>query len=213
MLNNYSIVRHQKNKMLLKVENGKVLVYAPNWVSESEIDSFVNRHTTWINNRLEKNYHYISLEMVDGNIITLLDHNYHLSLQIASDNSVEIIDDKIVVSATTEKQLKSVYQRYLYNRLDEIVQAIKQKHHFSFYDDFKFYRGKWGCCYPNKNLIILSMYTLCLPIELIDAIVCHEYTHFTYQNHQKEFYQQLYKYCPKYNVLNKKLKEYQIKKK
>ena len=73
----------------------------------------------------------------------------------------------------------------------------------------EFYKGKWGCCYPKKNLVILNLYAICLPVELIDAIICHEYTHFKFQNHQKQFYQQLYKYCPRYDDLNKKLKEYQ----
>lgn len=212
MPNNYSIVRCNNNKMQLKIENDKAVVYAPYWLTEQEIDSFVSRHKTWINNRINKPRKAISLEMIDGNTITILDKEYTLILKNSAKNCVDVYQDTIIVNATSKQQQKKVYYYFLYNKLDEIVQSIKQKHHFSFYDDYKFYKGKWGCCYPKKNLVILNLYVICLPVELIDAIICHEYTHFKFQNHQKQFYQQLYKYCPRYDDLNKKLKEYQIKK-
>ena len=73
MPNNYSIVRCNNNKMQLKIENDKAVVYAPYWLTEQEIDSFVSRHKTWINNRINKPRKAISLEMVDGNTITIFD--------------------------------------------------------------------------------------------------------------------------------------------
>ena len=139
MPNNYSIVRCNNNKMQLKIENDKAVVYAPYWLTEQEIDSFVSRHKTWINNRINKPRKAISLEMVDGNTITILDKEYTLILKNSAKNCIDVYQDTVIVNATSKQQQKKVYYYFLYNKLDEIVQSIKQKHHFSFYDDYKFY--------------------------------------------------------------------------
>lgn len=48
-------------------------------------------------------------------------------------------------------------------------------------------------------------------IDIIDSIVVHELAHFFVFNHSKAFYEIVYKYCPNYKLLQRKLKkgEYQ----
>lgn len=43
--------------------------------------------------------------------------------------------------------------------------------------------------------------------EIIESVVIHELAHDTYRNHQKEFYDLVYKYCPNYDIVQKKLKK------
>lgn len=43
--------------------------------------------------------------------------------------------------------------------------------------------------------------------EIIESVVIHELAHDKHRNHQKEFYDVVYKYCPEYKTLQRKLKK------
>ena len=43
--------------------------------------------------------------------------------------------------------------------------------------------------------------------EIIESVVIHELAHDFYRNHQQGFYEVVYKYCPKYKEIQKKLKK------
>lgn len=43
--------------------------------------------------------------------------------------------------------------------------------------------------------------------EIIESVVIHELAHDFYRNHQEGFYEVVYKYCPKYKQIQKKLKK------
>lgn len=42
--------------------------------------------------------------------------------------------------------------------------------------------------------------------DIIDSVIVHELAHDKYHNHQKSFYNEVYKYCPNYWDLKKKLR-------
>ena len=73
--------------------------------------------------------------------------------------------------------------------------------------EFNLMRSKYGYCKFKENLIVLSRNIVALPGELIDYIIIHEFCHFKVQNHSKDFYDEVMKYCPDYKKRVKKLKE------
>ncbi len=68
-----------------------------------------------------------------------------------------------------------------------------------------------GKHYQQKNLITLDESLIHYSIDIIDSVVCHELCHYYYQNHSKEFYDLLLRFCPDYKALKKKL-TYGVKK-
>jgi predicted metal-dependent hydrolase len=68
-----------------------------------------------------------------------------------------------------------------------------------------------GKHYQQKNMITLDETLIHYSLPIIDSVVAHELCHYYYQNHSKEFYDLLLKYCPDYKALKNKL-TYGVKK-
>lgn len=56
----------------------------------------------------------------------------------------------------------------------------------------------WGICHPTKNYISLSSRLYSKPVVAVEYVILHEYAHFIYPNHQKEFYNFIEKIMPDY---------------
>ena len=66
------------------------------------------------------------------------------------------------------------------------------------------------CAIGTNNIrlkkITLDLFLIHYSLEIIDAIVVHELAHYYEQNHSQAFYDIVYKYCPNYDILDKKIK-------
>lgn len=71
--------------------------------------------------------------------------------------------------------------------------------------------SQWGNCYPKKNILTFNTNLMYAPMECIEYVVYHEFTHFIRANHSKEFYNELSKVCPEWKKLRTKLKEMSIR--
>ena len=64
-----------------------------------------------------------------------------------------------------------------------------------------------GSCNYNTGKIILNKMLVCLPLELINYVIIHEFTHLIYPNHSLEYYNYLKKIIPNYKNIEK-IKKY-----
>ena len=48
--------------------------------------------------------------------------------------------------------------------------------------------SRWGTCQPSKNTITLNTRLIEAPKNCIGYVVFHEFCHFVYPNHSKQFY-------------------------
>ena len=62
----------------------------------------------------------------------------------------------------------------------------------------------------NKSITYSTM-IMHFSLEIIDAIVIHELAHCFVSGHQKKFYDVVYKYCPNYDELHRKLRKGEFK--
>ena len=63
---------------------------------------------------------------------------------------------------------------------------------------------RWGSC-TNSNEIILNYDAIKLPFTIIDYIIVHELAHIKHKDHSKDFYREVAKYIPDWNLLDEKL--------
>lgn len=54
----------------------------------------------------------------------------------------------------------------------------------------------WGVCHPQKGKITLAQRLAAKPLEAVEYVILHEYCHFVYPNHQKEFWALMQRFMP-----------------
>ena len=106
--------------------------------------------------------------------------------------------------------IKNVRSAYL----DKALSIFNYYNHYVFkratHIEFKNMASKYGYCDIKNNRIVLSIRVVSLPTDLIEYIVVHEFCHFAYGNHQKEFYNEVGKYLKDYKNRIILLKQYSI---
>ena len=162
----------------------------------------------------------------------------NINLRIKPDGSIyvsankrvpqNVIDDFIISKAdfiiraleiyknmTAKKQIK-------YFTEDEVKEQIIYlcKKVYPYYEEkgiinpeikFRKMVSRWGSCHTQKGILTFNTNLMYAPIECIEYVVYHEFTHFLQPNHSNKFYDELAKVYPNWNDCRKKLKEIQIR--
>lgn len=81
------------------------------------------------------------------------------------------------------------------------------------YPEIKFRKmvSRWGSCHSQKGILTFNTNLMYAPIECIEYVVYHEFTHFLQPNHSSKFYDELAKVCPNWKEYIKKLKDISIR--
>lgn len=66
----------------------------------------------------------------------------------------------------------------------------------------------WGVCHPGKESITLNRRLLETPRSCIEYVVLHEFAHFVYPNHSRNFYDLQSALMPDWKARREKLKKY-----
>lgn len=118
-----------------------------------------------------------------------------------------------------EKKAKPRVQYYSEKDLKELVIGLCREVFPYFekrgvkYPEIKFRKmvSQWGNCHPTKGILTFSTNLVYAPLECIEYVVMHEFTHFLQANHSSGFYEELGRICPDYKERRKKLKDIRIR--
>ncbi len=210
MPHNYILKRSSRKTLAIKIVDDKLYAYAPLLMPTKEIEQFIESHHRWIDKRLNNKRINVIFDLEHDEYIYLLGKRYKLNIVLNKKEDVNISGDTLTISGKNINTIYRKYSYYLASIIEDYVDQIKKELRVDFYLQFKPYKTRWGCCYPKKRLIILNLYTACLPVELIKHVIYHEITHFKVNNHQQKFYIELEKICPDYKKQIKELKNYTL---
>lgn len=81
------------------------------------------------------------------------------------------------------------------------------------YPEIKFRKmvSRWGSCHPKKGILTFNTNLMYAPLDCIEYVVLHEFTHFLEANHQRTFYDELSKVCSEWKECRNKLKGINVK--
>lgn len=103
------------------------------------------------------------------------------------------------------RALRTEAERVLLPRLKELSDMYGFSYNSS---GIKQVTGRWGSCDSNRH-IVLSLFLIQLPIEMIDYVIIHELTHTQHLNHSPAFWEHVSRFCPDYKQIRKRMRQLQ----
>lgn len=128
--------------------------------------------------------------------------------KIISDNESSkeftLLGEVISKNEVTDKMIEEAY-----NKIVELFQKYKKVFNKpNTILKFKKMKTRWGVCYLKKDTISLTTPLIQVPLYITEYIIIHEFCHFKYPNHSKDFYNYVSQYCPDYKKRVKDLKNF-----
>lgn len=201
---NVVIVRGRRKTLSVSVNrDAEVVVRAPLYVKDEEIDRFVEKHQSWIQARLaliEKN----KLNLADGACISLFGREYTLAYGGAAiKNGFVFLPEE-----DRKKALISFLKAFVKKEMKERTVRIADENGFRFANvRISSARGRWGSCSKKEN-ISYSFRVAFLPSDIVDYIVIHELCHTRHFNHSVKFWREVEQIIHDYKLCRKTLKEH-----
>ena len=201
----YQLERKNVRNINLRIRtDASVYVSAPKDVPESVVTQFVKRRSRYIAEAQQqfrefRQYAPQPRHYVSGESFSVLGRS--LRLRVEQGKKDDIRSDGVYLYLTVkdtedQEQKKRLVDRYLNKVCREIFQQTVNQ----LYPIFRKYGvpsprihirsmdTRWGSCLPQKAIITLNRHLLEMPSSCIEYVVLHEFCHFLYPNHSKDFY-------------------------
>ena len=213
----YELVRSKIKNMYILIRNGKVIVKAPNNISENRIKDFINSKEEWINKKLKEfeKKSFKEKSYVSGEVFKVLGNDYILNIEYGDFEKASVNLDNgyinICISENCENEkIKELIEKMYYKIALMIVDKSVNmwKNILKIAPDvvvIKKLKTAWGKC-NSKRKITINPDLMKYDQRVIDYVVLHEFCHLRYMNHSKDFWNMVGKFMPNYKDLKKELK-------
>lgn len=192
--------------------DNKIIVAAPQRMSQKEIMRFVEEKTGWIRKRmainLEKAENRPARCFVAGEKLLFLGSEYTLRVEPAAPKAgVSLENGSIVVRAPSESPAKAPGQavRSALIRWYSGHALTKIKERGLYYSKqigvsprsvtVKALRSRWGSC-SNRGAVSLAWNIIMAPEPVLDYLIVHEFCHLIHQNHSPEYWDLVASFIP-----------------
>ena len=226
-----------KNFNLRVTSSGEVHASAPLGASRERIETFVQRNSAWIINRLARREQRQmttdeplsprSTIALWGKPITVqdaLDHNFESpaprpkQATFASFMGANEPDER--PQTRQHANFEGLSPEELQTRIDqlyvfEVTAALRDMVHA--YEiamgvtvarvSVRSMKTRWGSCTPKTATIRIARELAAYPIECLDMVVAHELVHLLEPSHNQRFHALLDTYCPNNRALSQRLKQ------
>ena len=218
----YTVSKAKIRNFYISVQNGEVVIKAPWYATNSQIQMIVEQKREWIMKKLAE--YQTSPRKVkeysDGERFQILGESYYLNIYYKDINNaiLNVENGKIVVILPLEyaeqdntEQIKKMIDKMYYMVAEkEVEQAMEKTRKMVGLapEEYRIRKVKtvWGSCSSNKKITInqnLVMYSR----KAIEYVVLHEVCHLKYMNHSKNFWNMVEKYMPDYKEAERELKK------
>ncbi len=210
---NYELNRKNVKNLNLRIKtDGTVSVSVNNRISQEKVDLFLKEHSDFILTALKKYEEYErnkpkEIEFVTGDKVTILGEDRTLKVEAGTKNTV--ICDKYFLTLTVKdiddfELKKKVIEKWKKEQATKLVTEICEamypyfKNYVPEFPEIKFRKmtSRWGSCQPRGNILTFNTLLIGAPVECIEYVVAHEFTHFLEANHSKNFYNKLERIMP-----------------
>lgn len=208
--------RGNRNLRLSIASSGQVRVSIPAWAPYRAGLDFAKARQDWIISQQRP-----SVPLRHGQAIGKGHHLQFTAKPSAAKAASRISDTSIVISCPKDEQPDSLavqrvarvacvraLRRQAEQLLPQRLAALAATHDFTYQEvRVKQLKSRWGSC-DHRSRIVLSLFLMQLPWDLIDYVLLHELTHTKVLKHGPDFWQAMAAILPKTAVLRKELRGY-----
>ena len=154
--------------------------------------------------------------LVSGESFHLLGRHYRLKVFGSSYDSVDILDDRLILNCIAPKDLehkRALMINWYLRRATEILTERFRLHAYAFNHGsiavaIKLLAKRWGEFHQSKNLVVLNVELVVAPVECIDYVIIHELCHADCLHHGPEFEALLTNRLPRWRDLKAALESH-----
>ena len=209
--------RSSRSLRLSVTSTGKIRVTIPLWASYHAGLEFARSKQTWINTHQQ-----VATLLQNGQAIGKAHHlrfiardNLSKAISRVSPSEVTInypdtLNEKHV---SVQKIAQTACIRALRAQADQLLpqrlESLAARHNLTYGDvSVRQLKSRWGSCDQNGD-IVLNIFLLQLPWDLIDYVLLHELTHTQILRHGSDFWQALEGLLPSAKSYRKAIRQYQ----
>lgn len=217
----YTVDHTSNSSLYISIHNGEVIVKAPSYYTQKQIQAVVEEKKNWILKHLSE---YIEAEnirkqKINTEPIYILGNQYDIVVKYENTQNptlnllkkyVEIIlpakyidsDKSKIINATLAKMYNSIAK----NEIEGIMEDARHLLEFA-PEDFKIRNIGDELAKCSNQIITINPSIMQYSREIIRFIVIHEFCHLRYKNHTKSFYDLMEKYIFNYDEIAKQVKK------
>ena len=216
----YTVDKTSNSSLYISIQNGEVIVKAPWYYNQKQIQSVVEEKKNWILKHLKEYIEdeNIKKQKINHAPINILGKKYDIVVKYENCKNptlnllkkyVEIVlpakyidlNKTKIISATISKMYNSIAK-------DELENIMEDSRHLLGFapEDFKIKKLDNQLAKCSNKIITINPEIMQYPREIIRFIVIHEFCHLKYKNHTKGFYELMERYIFNYDEIAKQVK-------
>ncbi|MBI5404003.1 MAG: M48 family metallopeptidase [Ignavibacteriae bacterium] len=211
---NLNIVRRKVKNIRIKVTHDKeVHVVIPLRYPLHRLKPLLENRSEWINKKIEY-FDRLKSELfrLDEKEILYIGERYLFVLKPEMKNTFLVDEEAKKIYSGVNLLEKDMQEHWLKQEakrvISERINVINKDGRFSYNRIFvRSQKTKWGNCSSNKN-ISFNWRLIKAPMEIIDYLIVHEFTHLDEMNHSPEFWRKVSLVYPEYRNADKWLKKF-----
>jgi predicted metal-dependent hydrolase len=208
------LIRCKRRSIGLTItRDAKLIVRAPIWMSDYEINRLIAQKQSWITRKKQfflKRPAAQKRQFTDGEVFLFLGEKYSLRFVDDLPRAV-VLDGELKVSSLAAKNakdhIKIWYQNqafeYVSQKTKEFAEVLKVSYKSLRINDAK---TRWGSCGSSGNLNI-TWRLIMAPQRVVDYVIIHELCHLKQMNHSAKFWLEVASACPDFKKDEQWLKE------
>ncbi len=198
-----SVVLKRKfiKKIYFRYRENKLIVSLPYYISDKHILKLINKEKIKIDELIKKGVN----QEIDESKIWLKGSLYDI-IFVDDASSLSIKDNKVYIK--NKQKLEKYIQELSINHISNLYEMIKKEINLGYNYRLKLrkMKSKWGVCNNKSKTITLNTRLIEKDDEIIKYVIIHELCHTVVFNHSKEFWNEVYKYCPNYKEIRKRMR-------
>lgn len=215
----YTVSKYMNSSLFISVQNGEVIVKAPWYYTNSQIQDVIEEKRKWIIEKINQTKQEVQKEYIRNEIVKILGEDCKVivnyknlkkptltvegkNIKISLPNTFKKLDkDEILV-----KLIEKLYDTLAEKEIERAMERTRKILGFA-PEDYKICRMKnmLGKCNNEEKIITINPDIVQYSREIIDYVVLHQFFHLKYKTHSKGMQQMLHKYEPNYEKYEQQL--------